>query len=122
MKHDFYLGAATAAYQVEGNNIYSDIWQLERMKYSGYRELSKEAANHFFTYKQDILKMKEAGLNAYRFSLEWSRIEPEEGCLCEEALAHYEEMIRFCRNNGIEPIVTLFHFSSPKWLIEKGGW
>lgn len=122
MKHDFYLGAATAAYQVEGNNIYSDIWQLERMKYSGYRELSKEAANHFFTYKQDILKMKEAGLNAYRFSLEWSRIEPEEGCFCQEALAHYEEMIRFCRSNGIEPIVTLFHFSSPKWLIEKGGW
>ncbi len=122
MKHDFYLGAATAAYQVEGNNIYSDIWQLERMKYSGYKKLSKEAANHYFTYKQDILKMKDTGLNAYRFSLEWSRIEPEEGHFNEEALEHYEEMIRFCRNNAIEPIVTLFHFSSPRWLIEKGGW
>lgn len=117
-----YIGAATAAHQVEGNNTNSDIWAMEYMKYGGYPEKSGIAANHYNTYKEDILKMKEAGLNAYRFTVEWARIEPEEGRFDQEATDHYRDVIRFCKENGIEPIVTLHHFSSPKWLISKGGW
>ena len=122
MKNKFLIGAASAAHQVEGNNANSDIWAMEYMKYGGYPEKSGIAANHYNTYKEDILKMKEAGLNAYRFSLEWARIEPEEGKFDEEATEHYRSVITFCRDNGIEPVVTLHHFSSPKWLISKGGW
>lgn len=66
--------------------------------------------------------MADAGLNAYRFSIEWARIEPQEGCFDETQIDHYREVIRCCRENGIEPIVTLLHFTSPKWLISKGGW
>ncbi len=119
---EFLIGASTAAHQVEGNNCYNDTWAQEQMKTSGYAEKSGLAANHYVTYKEDIQKMKEAGLNAYRFSLEWSRIEPEEGKYDESATEHYRDVIRTCQNSGIEPVVTLFHFTSPKWLIEKYGW
>lgn len=118
----FYLGAATAAHQVEGDNFNNDTWAQEQMKHTAYKEKSLKAANHYKTYRQDIRKMHEAGLNAYRFSLEWSRIEPQQGIYDAEAIEHYRDVIRCCRQNGIEPIITLFHFTSPKWLIEKGGW
>ncbi len=65
--------------------------------------------------------MADAGLNAYRFSIEWARIEPEEGLLTEE-VEHYHDVIACCKKYGVEPFVTLHHFSSPKWLISKGGW
>lgn len=118
----FLIGASTAAHQVEGNNVHSDIWALEHMQYGGYPEKSGEAANHYQTYRDDIRRMAEAGLNAYRFSLEWARIEPEEGVFDAAATVHYRDVIECCRDYGIEPIVTLHHFSSPKWLIERGGW
>ena len=66
--------------------------------------------------------MKEAGLNAYRFSIEWARIQPEDGVFDDGQIEHYRKVIRCCRENGIEPIVTLLHFSSPVWIIRKGGW
>ena len=119
---EFLIGAATAAHQVEGNNTNSDIWALEHMEYGGYPEKSGAAANHYRTYREDIARMAEAGLNAYRFSLEWARIEPREGVFDAEATEHYRDVIRACREAGVEPIVTLHHFSSPKWLIERGGW
>lgn len=122
MNNSFLIGAATAAHQVEGNNTNSDIWALEHMKFGGYPEKSGEAANHYATYRQDIAKMAEAGLNAYRFSLEWARIEPEEGVFDTAATEHYRDVIQCCYDHGIEPVVTLHHFSSPKWLIERGGW
>lgn len=119
---EFLIGAATAAHQVEGNNTNSDIWALEHMKYGGYPEKSGAAANHYRTYREDIARMAEAGLNAYRFSLEWARIEPRESVFDAEATEHYRDVILACREAGVEPIVTLHHFSSPKWLIERGGW
>ncbi len=121
-KEGFLLGAATAAHQVEGNNTKNDIYAQECMKHGGYPVRSGLAANHYVTYRDDIRKMAEAGLNAYRFSLEWSRIEPQEGVIDHNEIEHYRDMIHACYENGIEPIVTLFHFTSPKWLIEKGGW
>ncbi|MBR7016360.1 MAG: family 1 glycosylhydrolase [Lachnospiraceae bacterium] len=119
---EFLLGAATAAHQVEGNNTLSDTWAQEQMPHGSYSEPSGDAVDHYHRYKEDILLLKEAGLNAYRFSIEWARIEPEEGEFSEEETEHYRSVIRFCRDHGIEPIVTLHHFSSPVWLIRKGGW
>ena len=78
MNDTFLIGAASAAHQVEGNNIHSDIYAQEYMETGGYKEKSLDAADHYHTYKEDIEKMAKAGLNAYRFSIEWSRIEPEE--------------------------------------------
>lgn len=119
---DFMIGAATAAHQVEGNNIHSDYWAMEHMKHSSFNEPSNDAVDHYNRYEEDIRLMAQAGLNAYRFSIEWARIEPECGVFNPKEIEHYRNVIRFCRVNGIEPIVTLYHFSSPAWLIGKGGW
>lgn len=119
---DFLLGAATAAHQVEGNNTNSDCWAMEHMEHTSYAEPSLDAVDHYHRYEEDIQLMADAGLNAYRFSLEWARIEPSEGQFDEEAIEHYRDVIRCCKKHGIEPVVTLHHFSSPIWLISKGGW
>ena len=118
----FLTGAATAAHQVEGNNIHSDYWAMEHMQYSSFAEPSLEAVDHYHRYEEDIKMMAEAGLNAYRFSIEWARIEPVQGQYDEAEIGHYRRVLECCRENGIEPFVTLMHFTSPKWLIEKGGW
>lgn len=119
---EFLLGAATAAHQVEGNNIHSDFWAMEHMVHSTFVEPSLDAVDHYNRYKEDVLLMKNSGLNAYRFSIEWARIEPEEGKFDDNEINHYLDVIHFCKKNSIEPIVTMHHFSSPKWLLEKGGW
>ncbi len=118
----FLLGAATAAHQVEGNNIYSDCWAQEQMKHSSFVEPSLDACDHYNRYEEDIRYLAGAGLNAYRFSIEWARIEPEEGHFDAAEMEHYRKVIQFCRANNVEPVVTLHHFSSPKWLVTKGGW
>ncbi|MDO4305190.1 MAG: family 1 glycosylhydrolase [Eubacteriales bacterium] len=118
----FLVGAATAAHQVEGNNIHSDYWAMEQMEHTSFNEPSLECVDHYRRYEEDIRLMAEAGLNAYRFSIEWARIEPEQGVYDESEIAHYRKVLECCRKNGIEPIVTMHHFSSPKWLIANGGW
>ena len=118
----FFIGAATAAHQVEGNNIHSDYWAQEQMPHSSFAEPSGSACDHYNRYEEDIRLLAGAGLNAYRFSVEWARIEPEEGRFNEKEIDHYCAVIRFCREQGVEPIVTLHHFTSPLWLIRKGGW
>jgi beta-glucosidase len=121
-KPDFLLGAATAAHQVEGNNTNSDCWALEQMEHTNYVEPSLDAVDHYNRYKEDIKLLAGAGLNAYRFSIEWARIEPQEGRFDDGEIEHYRRVIQCCRENGVEPIVTMHHFSSPKWLITAGGW
>ncbi|MBO4412091.1 MAG: family 1 glycosylhydrolase [Lachnospiraceae bacterium] len=118
----FMIGAATAAHQVEGNNTHSDYWLQEAMPHSSFTEPSGEACDHYNRFREDVRLLKEAGLNAYRFSIEWARIEPEEGQFDEQEVEHYREVIRYCKTLGVEPIVTLHHFTSPAWLIRKGGW
>ena len=118
----FLIGASTSAHQVEGNNIHSDYWTMEHMRSTSFLEPSLDAVDHYNRYEEDIKLLAEAGLNAYRFSIEWARIEPREGKFDDSEIAHYEKMIDFCRSLGVEPIVTMHHFTSPKWLIEKGGW
>ena len=118
----FMIGAATAAHQVEGNNVNSDYWIQEQLPHTSFTEPSGEACDHYNRYEEDIKLLADAGLNAYRFSIEWARIEPEEGQFDEREIEHYRDVIRCCKANGVEPIVTLLHFTSPAWLIRKGGW
>ena len=120
--NEFLIGASTAAHQVEGNNVHSDYWAMEQMKYSSFVEPSLEAVDHYHRYEEDIKMLADAGLNAYRFSIEWARIEKEKDVFDEEEVAHYRDVIACCKKNGVEPIVTLHHFTSPKWLICEGGW
>ena len=118
----FLLGAATASHQTEGNNIHSDYWLMENMKYTEFSEKSGLAVDHYNRYKEDIDILKNAGLNAYRFSIEWARIEPEEGVFDEKEVEHYRDVLSYIHEKCITPVVTLMHFTSPSWLIKKGGW
>ncbi len=122
MNHPFFFGAATAAHQVEGNNRCCDFWAMENTKHSTFTEPSGICCDHYNRYEEDIKLMAAAGLNAYRFSIEWARIEPQEGHYDLKEVDHYRKVIDCCYENGIQPIATLMHFSSPAWLIKKGGW
>lgn len=122
MNQDFFVGTATAAYQVEGNNVHSDFWVQEHVKHTDFTEKSGAACDHYNRYEEDIRLLAEAGCNAYRFSIEWGRIEPKEGRFDESEVEHYRKVIDCCYENGVTPIATLMHFSSPAWLISKGGW
>ena len=121
-EQNFLIGAATAAHQVEGNNIHSDYWAMEHMKYTNFNEPSLDAVDHYNRYEEDIRMLADAGLNAYRFSIEWARIEPVEGQFDEVEIAHYRKVLECCKENGVEAIVTMHHFTSPKWIIDNGGW
>lgn len=118
----FMIGAATAAHQVEGNNKHSDFWHMEHMENSRFEEPSNQSVNHYEQYEEDIKYLKDAKLNTYRFSIEWARIEPQKGFYDLDEVRHYENVLKFCIQNEIIPIVTMHHFSSPKWLISEGGW
>lgn len=116
----FMLGAATAAHQVEGNNIHSDYWVQEQIEHSSFDEPSLDAVDHYNRYEEDIKFLADAGLNTYRFSIEWARISPKPDMWVEEEVAHYRDVLECCHKNGVTPIVTMHHFSSPKWLISEG--
>ena len=118
----FLWGAATAAHQVEGGNVNNDSWLLEHAPGSHYAEVSGDACDHYHRYADDIALVADLGLNAYRFSLEWSRIEPEEGEFSRAALEHYRRMLAACHENGLTPILTFHHFTSPRWIAAAGGW
>ena len=109
----FFIGAATAAHQVEGNNTNSDYWAQEQLPHSSFTEPSGIACDHYHRYEEDIKLLADAGLNAYRFSIEWARVEPEEGTFNPEAIEHYRKVIACCKAHGVEPVVTLLHFTSP---------
>jgi beta-glucosidase len=118
----FMWGASTAAHQVEGNNTNSDFWLMENLEGSVFKEPSGIAVDHYNRFREDIAMIARMGLNSYRFSMEWARIEPEEGQFDAAAIEHYREVLNACFEQNITPIVTLHHFSSPQWLIRKGGW
>ncbi len=118
----FLWGAATAGHQVEGNNLNSDIWLLEHTKGGMYEVPSGDACDHYHLYEQDINMLADLGFNAYRFSIEWSRIEPEPGMFSRAELEHYNRMLEACHRQGLTPLVTYSHFSVPKWFAWKGSW
>lgn len=115
----FIWGAATSAYQVEGDNVNSDWWQWEK---DAGKENSGFACCHYRLYEQDFDLAKGLNHNAHRLSIEWSRIEPKQGRFSEEELKHYVEVILALKARNIEPMVTLHHFTNPTWLAQLGGW
>lgn len=119
---DFIWGAATAAHQVEGNNVSSDWWQRENRTNSDLPERSGDAADSYHRYPEDLDLVAANGFGMYRFSIEWARIEPEDGHFSNAAIEHYRRMIEACRARGIEPMVTLHHCSNPLWFARRGGW
>lgn len=125
---DFRWGTATSSHQVEGNNTNNDWWAWEQEgKDRGDERVwgnhtSGLAANWWEDAEADIARMAEMGQNAHRMSVEWSRIEPEEGKWDEDAIGRYREILGAMRDAGIEPMVTLHHFTNPLWLAERGGW
>jgi beta-glucosidase len=118
----FVWGTATSAHQVEGGNWNNDWWAWEHDPSSPCREPSGDACDHWHRYPADVALCAELGFGAYRFSLEWSRIEPEEGEFSRVALDHYRRMCATCREHGLEPIVTFHHFTTPRWVAARGGW
>ena len=118
----FLWGASTAGHQVEGGNVNADIWPLEWAPNSLFKEPSGDACDHYHRYAEDIALMADLGFNAYRFSLEWARIEPEEGYFSRAALDHYRRVLGSCLDHGITPVVTYCHFVTPRWFAADGGW
>ena len=114
----FKWGVATSSYQIEGGNTNSDwtLWE-EKMGY----EKAGDACNSYKKYIEDIEILKSLNVNAYRFSIEWSRIEPNEGEWNLEAIEHYKDLIRRLKAEGIEPFVTLFHYTLPLWVSKSKG-
>ncbi|MGA9594735.1 MAG: family 1 glycosylhydrolase, partial [Acidimicrobiia bacterium] len=115
-------GASTAAYQVEGGNYASDWWEMEHTPGSPVTEPSGDACDHYNRYEEDLDLLAGFGLNAYRFGIEWSRIEPEEGEISYAQVEHYRRVLEACRERNIEPLVTFLHHTLPRWMAHKGGW
>ena len=118
----FLWGTATAAHQVEGNNVNSDFWVLEHIPGSIVSEPSGDACDHYHRYREDIHLLAGLGFKSYRFSIEWARVEPEDGMFSPAVIAHYRDMLNACHEAGLVPMVTLHHFTSPRWLMKLGGW
>jgi beta-glucosidase len=118
----FVWGAATAAHQVEGNNVASDFWLLEHTPGTIFKEPSGDACDQLHRYPEDIALLARLGFGSYRLSIEWARIEPEEGRFSLAALDHYRRVLACCHENGIRPCVTFHHFTSPRWVAADGGW
>ena len=116
----FLWGAATSAHQVEGGCDNNDWWAWEEAGRVAQR--SGAACDHYHRFREDFDLARALRHNAHRLSLEWSRIEPEEGKFSHQALGHYREVLQALVERGIEPVVTLLHFTLPRWLAERGGW
>ncbi len=114
----FLWGAATASYQVEGGIENTDWAEAAR---GGRVPMCGIACDHYHRYEEDFDIAKSLGHNAHRLSIEWARIEPEEGKFDENEIAHYRAVLEALRARDIRPYVTLWHFTLPLWFTEKGG-
>ena len=118
----FLWGAATASHQVEGNNVANHYWDWEHSEHSPFTEPSGDACDSYHRWREDLDLVAGAGLNTYRFSLEWGRIEPEEGYVSRAELAHYRRLVDGCLERGLAPVVTINHFTTPRWFHRDGSW
>lgn len=126
----FKWGSATSAHQIEGDshNDWSE-WEksperISQLKKEGKNPedfISGKACDSYNRYEEDFDIAKKLNQNIHRFSIEWSRIEPEEGRFDSVAMQHYIAVVKALRDRGIEPMVTLWHFTNPVWFAEKGG-
>lgn len=121
MTQGFLWGAATSSHQVEGDNIHNDWWHWENQGRIESKEISGKATDHWTRFEEDLDLAKKLHLNSYRFSIEWSRLEPKEGHWDKDALAWYSNLIAECEKRNLLPMATLHHFTVPKWFYEKGG-
>ena len=117
----FLWGAAIGAHQVEGGNTNSDWWWWEHAPGTPCVEPSGDACDFYHRYGDDVAMLAGFGLNAFRFGIEWSRIEPAEGEFSTAQLDHYRRMLDACHEHGVTPILTFHHFTVPLWLHEAGG-
>ncbi len=118
----FQWGAATAAHQIEGGNWNNDWWEWEHRAGSFCADRSDDACDSWNRWRDDIACCVELGLGAYRFSVEWSRIEPDDGSWSGVALDQYVRMAEAACEAGLEPVVTFHHFTTPRWVAHEGGW
>lgn len=119
----FLWGTATAAHQVEGANVRSDWWEWEQQAgriVDGSR--SGLACDHYRRFRADFELLAGLHQNSHRLSIEWARIEPRPGEIDREAVAHYRQVLEALHDLGVEPVVTLHHFTNPAWLVHRGGW
>jgi beta-glucosidase len=119
---DFLWGVATAGHQNEGDNTAGDTWFLEHTTPSLFREPSGPACRGYEHWAADLDLVAGLGLNAFRFSVEWARVEPERGTVSAEALDHYERLVDGCLERGLAPVVTFSHFTAPHWFAAAGSW
>lgn len=118
----FLWGVASAGHQCEGDNTTSDTWFAEHVTPTVFREPSGRACNGYELWREDVDLAAGMGLSAYRFSVEWARVEPVEGQFDAAALAHYAAVVDHCRERDMAPIVTFNHFTSPDWFARRGSW
>jgi len=117
----FLFGASISAHQTEGGNTNSDWWAWEHAEDTPCREPSGDACDFYHRYRDDVAMVGDLGLNAFRFSVEWARVEPAEGEFSRAALDHYRRVCDACAERRIAAVVTFHHFTLPLWLQEKGG-
>lgn len=119
----FLWGTATAAHQVEGGNHANDWWTWEQTPgHIKNGDRSDPSCDHYRRYKTDFDLLRSLHQNAHRLSVEWSRIEPTPGQFSETAVEHYRDVLQALRDRGMEPMVTLHHFTNPTWIADAGGW
>jgi beta-glucosidase len=118
----FLWGAASAAHQIEGGNVNNDWWAFEHAPGTPCAAPSGDACDSWHRWPDDLALLASLGFGAYRFSIEWSRIEPAEGEWSVAALDHYRRQCAAARDLGLVPLVTFHHFTTPVWLAERGGW
>jgi beta-glucosidase len=118
----FRWGTATAAHQIEGSNWNNDWWQWEHAEGSACIEPSGDACDSWHQWTDDVRICADLGLDDYRFSIEWSRIEPEPGEWSTAAVDHYRRQCDALLEHGLSPVVTFHHFTTPRWLAAAGGW
>ena len=126
----FWWGSATSAHQIEGDshNDWTE-WEksparIEQLKKEGKDPadfISGKACDSYNRFNEDFDIAKQLNQNIHRFSIEWSRIEPEEGRFDSQAMQHYINVVNALRDRGIEPMITLWHFTNPVWFAQKGG-
>ncbi|MGH9021271.1 MAG: glycoside hydrolase family 1 protein [Acidimicrobiales bacterium] len=118
---DFLFGTATSGYQIEGGATNTDWWRFERQADSPVAEPCGAACDSWNRYDEDLDLVASMGLSAYRFSVEWARVEPARGEIDRDALDHYRRVVAACHERGLVPVVTMHHFTLPLWVTDLGG-
>ena len=121
LKEGLLLGSATAATQIEGGDETNNWARFAAEGKVKDGSTPVTADDHYNRFREDIDLMAEMGLSVYRFGIEWSRIEPEQGKYCDEVLRRYREEIIYMKEKGITPLLTIHHFTNPIWFEDMGG-